>query len=162
MGVYHSRMGRPESAGVPRVDFASSVCALQRAHSGHLVSGGSRSGSPRSAGVVRAPETQRRVVSMTEVPEHLLQRSRERRAALGGESAPPAAPSGEGGAAASGGEVVPAAAAPAPAVVEEAAPPRELPPYVQAAHARKKLPRWMPAVGAAALLWVFIYAGVLF
>jgi len=100
---------------------------------------------------------------MTEVPDHLLQRSRERRAALGGESAPPAAPAGGGGdAAPSGGEVVPAAAAPAPAVVEEVAPPRELPPYVQAANARKKLPKYMPVVGVAALLWVFVYAGVLF
>jgi mono/diheme cytochrome c family protein len=102
---------------------------------------------------------------MTEVPDHLLQRSRERRAALGGESAPPAAPSGGGGGDTGGGEsaaVVPAAAAAAPAVVEEAAPPRVLPPYVQAALARKKMPPWMPPVGVAALLWVFIYAGVLF
>jgi mono/diheme cytochrome c family protein len=102
---------------------------------------------------------------MTEVPDHLLQRSRERRAALGGESAPPAAPSGGGGgesSGAGGGEVVPAAAAAAPAVVEEAAPPRVLPPYVQAALARKKMPRWMPPVGIAALLWAFVYAGVLF
>jgi mono/diheme cytochrome c family protein len=100
---------------------------------------------------------------MTEVPEHLLQRSRERRAALGGESAPPAAPAGGGGdeGDARGGEVVPAAAA-APAVVEEAAPPRVLPPYVQAALVRKKMPVWMPPVGIAALLWVFVYAGVLF
>ena len=101
---------------------------------------------------------------MTEVPDHLLQRSRERRAALGGESAPPAAPSGGGGDDAGGGEsaaVVPAATA-APAVVEEVAPPRVLPPYVQAALTRKKMPRWMPPVGVAALLWVFVYAGVLF
>lgn len=101
---------------------------------------------------------------MTEVPEHLLQRSRERRAALGGESAPPAAPSGGGGDAAGDepGAVVPAAAAAAPAVVEEVAPPRVLPPYVQAALTRKKMPMWMPPVGVAALLWVFVYAGVLF
>lgn len=101
---------------------------------------------------------------MTEVPEHLLQRSLERRAALGGESAPPAAPSGGGGSGSasepSSAVAVPAAAA-APAVVE-AAPPPPPPPYVQAALDRKKMPRWMAPVGAAALLWAFVYAGVLF
>ena len=101
---------------------------------------------------------------MTEVPDHLLQRSRERRAALGGESAPPAAPSGGGEEAAepSASAPVPAAAAAAPAVVEEAAPPAPLPPYVQAALTRKKLPVWMAPAGVAALLWIFLYAGVLF
>ncbi|MEA3020511.1 MAG: hypothetical protein QOI47_2035 [Actinomycetota bacterium] len=101
---------------------------------------------------------------MTEVPEHLLQRSLERRAALGGGSAPPAAAaSGGGGDAAaepSGAVAVPAAAA-APAVVE-AAPPPPPPPYVQAALNRKKMPRWMAPVGVASLLWAFVYAGVLF
>ena len=101
---------------------------------------------------------------MTEVPDHLLQRSRERRAALGGSSAPAAAPSGggdDGGAAASTAAAVPAAAAAAPAVVEYVPPPPP-PPYVQAALDRKKLPRWMAGVGALTLLWAFIYAGVLF
>ena len=101
---------------------------------------------------------------MTEVPDHLLQRSRERRAALGGTSAPAAAPSGGGGGddggAASTAAAVPAAAA-APAVVEYVPPPPP-PPYVQAALDRKKLPRWMAGVGAVSLLWAFIYAGVLF
>src|SRR4051812_209287 len=131
--------------------FARSA-ALQGARSGHLVSGGSR------------PLDLRGVASMTEVPEHLLQRSRERRAALGGESAPPAAPTGGGdsGGADEPGGAVATAAAPAPAVVEEVVPPRPVPPEVQAALTRKKLPRWMPPVGVAALLWTFIYAGVLF
>jgi mono/diheme cytochrome c family protein len=58
---------------------------------------------------------------------------------------------------------VPAAAAAAtPAVSEPAAPPPPPPPYVQAALDRKKMPRWMAGVGAAALLWAFVYAGVLF
>jgi mono/diheme cytochrome c family protein len=102
---------------------------------------------------------------MTEVPEHLLQRSKERRAALGGESAP-AAPAGGGG----GGDDTPSAAAtPAPAaatpavvepaVVEPAAPP---PPYIQAALDRKKVPSWMAGAGVLTLLWAFVYAGVLF
>jgi mono/diheme cytochrome c family protein len=103
---------------------------------------------------------------VTEVPDHLLQRSRERRAALGGGAAP-AAPSagggggGDEGASMSTAAAVPAAAA-APAVVEPAAPPPPPPPYVQAALDRKKLPRWMAGVGAVTLLWSFLYAGVLF
>ena len=102
---------------------------------------------------------------MTEVPDHLLQRSRERRAALGGTSAPAAASSGGGGDDAGGGGASTAAAVPAaaatPAVVEYVPPPPP-PPYVQAALDRKKLPRWMAGVGALTVLWAFIYAGVLF
>lgn len=101
---------------------------------------------------------------MTEVPDHLLQRSLERRAALGGAPAPAAAAAGGGsgddGGSASTAAAVPAKAA-APAVVEYVPPPPP-PPYVQAALDRKKLPRWMAGVGACALLWAFIYAGVLF
>lgn len=104
---------------------------------------------------------------MTEVPDHLLQRSKDRRAALGGggDDSGGGAPAP---AAASGGDE-PSAAAPArvaaaavPAVVVEAAPPPPPPPYVQAALARKKVPVWMAPVGVAAALWAFIYAGVLF
>jgi mono/diheme cytochrome c family protein len=100
---------------------------------------------------------------VTEVPDHLLQRSLERRAALGGTSAPAAAPSGGGGddgGGASTAAAVPAEAA-APAVVEYVPPPPP-PPYVQAALDRKKIPRWMAGVGAVTILWAFIYAGVLF
>lgn len=103
---------------------------------------------------------------MTEVPEHLLSRSRERRAALGqggGDApAPAAASSGSdagGGTAAATPAVVVAAAAP---VVVEAAPPPPPPPYVQAALDRKKPPKYMGPVGVAILLWAFIYAGVMF
>jgi mono/diheme cytochrome c family protein len=102
---------------------------------------------------------------VTEVPDHLLQRSKERRAALGGGGdSGGAAPTP---AAASGGDAPPGAvparaAAAAPAVVVEAAPPAPPPPYVQAALDRKKVPAWMAPVGVAAMLWAFIYAGVLF
>ena len=105
---------------------------------------------------------------MTEVPEHLLRRSQERRAALGGgggESQPPATPGeapGTGAAAsavepAGGSEVAPAAAAPAP--VEE--PPKPLPPYVEAAVRRPKIPRYAVPVLAALPLWALVYAGTL-
>lgn len=102
---------------------------------------------------------------MTEVPDHLLQRSLERRAALGGGDAGGGAPTP----AASGGGDAPTAATPAraeaaaaPAVIVEAAPPPPPPPYVQAALDRKKVPSWMAVVGVAAMLWAFIYAGVMF
>lgn len=104
---------------------------------------------------------------MTEVPEHLLQRSRERRAALGlgGGDDAAAAPA----AAASGAEVEPAAAAaPAPAaaaavpdVPAEPAAPEPLPPYVEAAVERKKIPIWAMPVLAFLPLWAFIYVQTL-
>ena len=113
---------------------------------------------------------------MTEIPEHLLKRSRERRAALGlptdgGEGTP-----AEGGAAEGGGAVpapvassspaaAPAAAAPVgrakPATPPAAPPPRPDPPYVAAAKARPKIPWWaMPVVGLLPL-WVLLYAWAL-
>lgn len=105
---------------------------------------------------------------MTEVPEHLLERSRQRRAALGlggGESAP-AAPPADAGA----GEATPAttasatpaaAAAATPAVAPEPAAPEPVPPYVEAALRRKKVPVWALPVVALLPLWAFLYAGSL-
>ena len=100
---------------------------------------------------------------MTEVPEHLLARSRARREAAG-----LATPS-EGGAApvpAAGAEsaaVEPAAAAtPAPTTTPPPPPPpKPDPPYVQAYKERKKIPFWaMPAL-VLLPLWAFIYANTL-
>lgn len=100
---------------------------------------------------------------MTEVPDHLLHRSRERRAALGGAPAPSAPAGGDGGGDAGGSSApVPAAAAAAPVVFEPPPPPPPPPPYVQAALDRKKVPTWMAGVGVLTLLWAFVYAGVLF
>jgi len=110
---------------------------------------------------------------MTEVPEHLLRRSRERREALGlagpeggdaGESGgaggpdePAAIPSGAG----SGGDVVeqPAAAA-APAVVE---PEPELVPAAPAGPdpGRSKNPLWVMPVLVGFPLWLIFYLGAL-
>ncbi|WP_334143634.1 c-type cytochrome [Rhabdothermincola sp.] len=103
---------------------------------------------------------------MTEVPEHLLKRSRDRRAALGlggeggGEAAAPAQP-------AAGAEVEPATpaaaakpAAAAPAEVEPA-PPAPLPPYVEAALTRKRIPFWAMPVLAILPVWAILYAGSL-
>lgn len=109
---------------------------------------------------------------MTEVPDHLLQRSRERRKALGlpvaaGDDAGDAG----GGAAptASADAPVPAAAAasapsrPAPVPVAAAPPPppRPMPPYVVAAHTRKRIPVWAMPVLAGLPLWAFLFATTL-
>ncbi len=104
---------------------------------------------------------------MTEIPEHLLRRSRDRRAALGdgGADSGSEAP-GDGDAAAS--PAVPAAAVAAtggavavPATEPEAAPPVVLPRPVQAALRRKRLPTYV--VGALAVLpfWALLYAGAM-
>jgi mono/diheme cytochrome c family protein len=103
---------------------------------------------------------------LVEVPEHLLQRSRERRAALGllaeGEGGAPA-PAAEGGAApaaTSETAAAPAAAAAAPVEIEKAPPPPP-PPYVQAALDRRRIPYWAMPVVALLPLWVVLYAGTL-
>lgn len=99
---------------------------------------------------------------MTEIPEHLLKRSKERRAALG-------LPGGEGGSDDAGGsgggdapkaEVAKAAPAPAPAKVEEKPPPppKPKPAYIQAAEKRKRIPYWAMPVIALLPVWAFVYA----
>ena len=108
---------------------------------------------------------------MTEVPEHLLKRSQDRRSALG-------LGGGDGG---GGGDATPAAAAPADepspgAAVETAAataaakqaaavpaeaaePAAPVPPYVQAALTRKKIPLWVMPVLIFIPVWAIIYVG---
>ncbi len=100
---------------------------------------------------------------MTEIPEHLLKRSKERRAALG-------LPGGEGGGddaggAAGGGDapkaaVEKAAPAPAPVKAEEKPPPppKPKPAYIQAAEKRKRIPYWAMPVIALLPVWAFVYA----
>lgn len=96
---------------------------------------------------------------MTEIPEHLLARSKARRAAMGG----------------GGGDDAPAAATPAttddaaPAPAAAAAPaaapatPVEVtveptPPWVEAAETRKKIPVWAVPVLFLLPLWAVVYA----
>lgn len=104
---------------------------------------------------------------MTEIPEHLLKRSRERRAAMGGgdggqteggatsdTEAPSAAPAKAAAA--------PAAASmpahPEPAGVPAAPPPS---PMVEAYNRRRRIPFWAMPVLAALPLWAYIYQGTL-
>lgn len=102
---------------------------------------------------------------MTEIPEHLLKRSKERRAALG-------LPGGEGGSDSGGGAGDAAGAGDAPAAVEKAAPapapvkaeekppppPKPKPAYIQAAEKRKRIPYWAMPVIALLPVWAFVYA----
>ncbi len=99
---------------------------------------------------------------MAEVPEHLLQRSRERRIALGlatadGDTAPAAAPAG-------GGAVAPASAAPAaaPAIAAAPAAPIEVapPPPPRPRPPATRVPTWVIPALAALPLWGFLYLGI--
>jgi len=99
---------------------------------------------------------------MTEIPEHLLARSRARREAAG-----LATPSDAGASATptAGGEVEVVSAAvatPAPAAAPPPPPPpKPDPPYIQAYKNRKRIPFWaMPALMLLPL-WAFIYANTL-
>jgi len=101
---------------------------------------------------------------VTEIPEHLLRRSKERRAALGlpggegGDAAPPSGGEGE-----SSGEVTPTETAPVAAraaTPEPAAPPPPPPPpppYVQAARDRRRIPYWAMPVIALLPVWAIMY-----
>lgn len=105
---------------------------------------------------------------VTEIPEHLLKRSRERRAQLKGGSADSgdAASSGDEPAStpAKAADTAPAAAAPSgpptrAAAQEPAAPPPPKPdtPVVAAAKARRRVPFWAMAALSLMPLWAFMY-----
>lgn len=102
---------------------------------------------------------------MTEIPEHLLKRAAQRRAALGDGEAPADAPSGDSPAAAApSGEAkaaapAPAKKAPAPLPTLDDQPAKATPdiPVVAAAKARKRAPYWATALLASLPLWAFLY-----
>jgi hypothetical protein len=101
---------------------------------------------------------------LTEVPEHLLKRSQDRRAALGlgggdaGGSAAPAASASTEVEPSAGAAPAAAAAAPVPEVVKE---PEPVPAYVQASLERKRIPIWAMPVLAFLPVWAVIYAQTL-
>lgn len=104
---------------------------------------------------------------MTEIPEHLLKRSRDRRAALGlgGGDSPDEETSEQPAAAtpATTEEATPAAPAPTgPAArkalaVPAAAPPKPDSPVVAAAKRRARIPVWAMAALSLMPVWVFMY-----
>jgi mono/diheme cytochrome c family protein len=101
---------------------------------------------------------------MTEIPEHLLARSRARRAAagLGGDAAPAG---GEVEVASTGATPAASPAAATPATQAAPAPPPPppppTPPYIQAYKDRRKIPFWVMPVLLALPLYLFIYANTL-
>jgi len=97
---------------------------------------------------------------VTEIPEHLLKRSRERRAALSGDEAAPAESAGSPAAPATTTPAAPVAAVPA----KPAAPPVKAtpvvkpdPPYIAAAKSRMKIPWWAMSTLALMPIILFVY-----
>ena len=105
---------------------------------------------------------------MSEVPDHLLERSRARRAALGlggddaGAAAAPAAAAADTGAAVEKAPTTAAAKAPAAGAIEAAPkPPAPVPHYVAASLRRKRVPVWAMPVLAFLPVWGVLYAQTL-
>lgn len=102
--------------------------------------------------------------SVTEIPEHLLKRSRERRAALEGTPAAAPAESSDNLPAATTSSAPAAAAAPSGPAPRTAAPAAAAPPppkpdsaVVSAYKARRKVPFWAMAALALLPVWTFMY-----
>ncbi len=99
---------------------------------------------------------------MTEIPEHLLKRSK---AAKGGKSGGgDDAPSDSGSAPVAAEAATPAAAVPAanlPNLDPEPEPPKPVPHYVAASMARKRVPVWVLPVIAALPIWAYSFAGTM-
>ena len=107
---------------------------------------------------------------MTEIPEHLLKRSKERRSALGlgggesdsapeGGAATPTTPATTGAASSSTPAATPSGPPARKAAAEPAAPPpaKPDPPYVAAAKSRPKIPVWAMAALSLMPIWMFMY-----
>jgi len=97
---------------------------------------------------------------VTEIPEHLLKRSKERRAALGGDGAEAPAASAPATVASTSPAAAPAPTAPARAPKSAPAappPPKPDPPFIAAAKNRKKVPFWAMATLSLLPIWGFMY-----
>ncbi|MFP5578286.1 MAG: c-type cytochrome [Acidimicrobiia bacterium] len=104
---------------------------------------------------------------MTEIPEHLLKRSRERRSAMGGDggAADGGGTSDTGGATSADAPAKTTAPAPASMPAHPAPATAEVPPapspMVEAYRNRRKIPFWAMPVLAALPLWAYVYTGTL-
>jgi mono/diheme cytochrome c family protein len=111
---------------------------------------------------------------VTEIPEHLLKRSRERRAAIGqgGDGGADAAASSDGASSSAPAKAASTAPAAAPASTGPAArtaaaapeapkPPKPDPAYVVAAKQRRKVPWWAMATLSLMPVWGFMYVRAL-
>jgi mono/diheme cytochrome c family protein len=107
--------------------------------------------SRATAREVSTPET-----ALTEIPEFLLKRSKDRRAALSGQEPAADAPAAGASTSSQAVEAAPAAAAAQAAPVATAAAPAA--PYVAAAKTRTRIPRWAMPVVALLPIWGVLYA----
>lgn len=101
---------------------------------------------------------------MTEIPEHLLRRSKAAKGAKTGEAAPAdsGGAAGEGGASPAPAPAATPAPAPAAAPVEaKPEPPKPLPPYIQAHRRRKRIPVWALPVIVFLPIWALGFAGTM-
>ena len=98
---------------------------------------------------------------MTEIPQHLLDRTRARRAALGLDGGDAPAAAAEKAEVVPAGAATPAPSAPAPVIEPTPVPERVVPHYVKAAEARPKVPAWAMPFAAGLGVWALIYAGTL-
>ncbi len=99
---------------------------------------------------------------MTEIPEHLLKRSKAAKAGASGDDAGGADTSSTPVAAETA--AAPVAAAPAanlPNLDPEPEPPKPVPHFVAAATARKKVPVWVLPIIAALPVWAYSFAGTM-
>lgn len=99
-------------------------------------------------------------VPLTEIPEHLLKRSQERKAAMAGEPAPTEATAGAAVEPVAAAPVA-AAAASVPDVAPEPVAPERVAPYVEAVDKRKKMPYWIIPVLLTLPVWAAMYVGTL-
>lgn len=97
---------------------------------------------------------------MTEIPEHLLKRSKERRSAIGGGGDDEGASAPSDAAPVAAAAATPAVAAPAPTPEPIKAPEPDRP-EVAAAKSRRRIPYWAMPVLVGLPLWAYVYQGTL-
>ena len=101
---------------------------------------------------------------MTEIPEHLLKRSKAAKSGKSGDGGGESGGSAESSAPVAAEASTPAAPAPAanlPNLDPPAPPPKPVPAYVRAAEARKRIPIWVLPVIAALPIWAMSFAGTM-
>lgn len=113
------------------------------------------------ATVTEATPNQSAEETLTEVPEHLLARSKARRAALSGDGDASAETTPATTESTSPEPAKPATAATQPAATPEKAEPEPTPPWVEAAESRKKVPVWVVPVLVALPIFFILYAWTL-
>ena len=101
---------------------------------------------------------------MTEIPEHLLKRSKAAKSGKSGDGGGDAGGSSESSTPVAAEAATPAPAAPAanlPNLDPPPPPPKPVPAYVRAAEARKKIPVWAMPVVAVLPIWALFFAGTM-